>query len=349
MKKVPGTWSAMETLHLIEAYQEKWYALKRGQLRTLQWDEVSAKLESLCQGLPDITPKTSMQCRHKVEKLRRRYRAERQLVLRKGGRRGETGTWPFFEQMDRMERGASAPPLLQQKQHSKNQKRNQNQQQQQQQHQFLPDLSLLRRAPSHPAAPRAQENARNESAPISLDEAEEEAEEEEEEDSDQPPPRVFSTRKRRKHHQQNSYTHKEDYPADSTVKMMIKKKKKPFHGASSSSSLKTEKIQEESPVNPSPPIPPWYQKGHPDVQQASELAYLVHALGENFLRMEQMKIQMQRENELFRADMELRRTEMVIDSQRQIAELFSQAMISMSKKKIKKREEDEEEITATGG
>ena len=113
-----------------------------------------------------------------------------------------------------------------------------------------------------------------------------------------------------------------------------------MNGGSSSSS-KREKSREASPVNPGPPPPPnppWHEMGgHSDVQQASELAYLVRALGENFLRMEQLKIQMQRENELFRADMELRRTEMVIDSQKQIAELFSEAMMNMQKKTTTKK------------
>ena len=118
-KKPPGTWTPAETFHLINTYQEKWYALKRGQLRTIHWDEVAEKLASLCHGLQDVPPKSSMQCRHKLEKLRRRYRAERQLILRKGPAFAASGSWPFFVQMDHMERGPSAPPLqqAQQQQH----------------------------------------------------------------------------------------------------------------------------------------------------------------------------------------------------------------------------------------
>lgn len=65
----------------------------------------------------------------------------------------------------------------------------------------------------------------------------------------------------------------------------------------------------------------------------AELVTVVRSLGEGFLRMEQMKLQMQRDNERLRADVELRRTEMLLNSQKQIAELFTRALVSSKKGK----------------
>lgn len=45
----------------------------------------------------DVPSKSSTQCRHKIEKLRKRYRAERVKPY--------PNSWPYFELMDHMERG----------------------------------------------------------------------------------------------------------------------------------------------------------------------------------------------------------------------------------------------------
>ncbi|CAH9145881.1 unnamed protein product [Cuscuta epithymum] len=102
-RKFPAPcWTQEETLALIEAYRERWYALRRGYLRTADWDSVAEAVFNRC---PDASPaKTSAQCRHKMEKLRQRYRAEKQRSLSY-----PAGTffsnWFFFENMDAMENG----------------------------------------------------------------------------------------------------------------------------------------------------------------------------------------------------------------------------------------------------
>lgn len=104
----PGQpWLDAETAHLIDAYEEKWCALRRGQLRAHQWEEVAAGVAARL-GLTRPS-KTGTQCRHKIEKLRQRYRAERQ--------HSAPSRWAFFDRMDRMERGplpisVRPPPLL---------------------------------------------------------------------------------------------------------------------------------------------------------------------------------------------------------------------------------------------
>lgn len=95
-------WTQEETLALIQAYRDRWYALRRGYLRTADWDAVAEAVFSRC---PDASPaKTSAQCRHKMEKLRQRYRAEKQRSLS-----FPAGcffsNWFFFENMDAMENG----------------------------------------------------------------------------------------------------------------------------------------------------------------------------------------------------------------------------------------------------
>ncbi|OAY78107.1 Trihelix transcription factor ASIL2 [Ananas comosus] len=92
----PGQpWSHLETVHLIDAYEQRWYALKRGQLKAQQWEEVAAEVAARC-GF-ERPSKTGTQCRHKIEKLRKRYRAERLRPV--------ASPWPYFERIDRMERG----------------------------------------------------------------------------------------------------------------------------------------------------------------------------------------------------------------------------------------------------
>jgi hypothetical protein len=95
-------WSHVETMHLIDAYEERWTALRRGQLKAHQWEEVGAEVAARCAATPGaaVQRKTGTQCRHKLEKLRKRYRTE--------GARPVTSLWPYFRRMERLERGPGA-------------------------------------------------------------------------------------------------------------------------------------------------------------------------------------------------------------------------------------------------
>ncbi|CAL4999425.1 unnamed protein product [Urochloa decumbens] len=97
-------WSDQETLHLIAAYDERWTALGRGQLKAQQWEEVAADTAARCAATPGVAVqrKTGTQCRHKLEKLRKRYRTE--------AARPVTSLWTFFRRMDQLERGPNAAP-----------------------------------------------------------------------------------------------------------------------------------------------------------------------------------------------------------------------------------------------
>lgn len=106
-KSAPGQpWSDAETMHLIDVYEDRWTKLRRGQLKAQQWEDVAAEVTARCGG---GQRKTGTQCRHKLEKLRKRYRTE--------GARPVTSLWPFFRRMERLERGpvalstfAASPP-----------------------------------------------------------------------------------------------------------------------------------------------------------------------------------------------------------------------------------------------
>ncbi|MCO5549964.1 hypothetical protein L7F22_003441 [Adiantum nelumboides] len=292
-KKPPGTWTPMETLHLIDAYQEKWYALKRGQLRTCHWDEVAESLAGRCAGHPEATDKSSVQCRHKLEKLRRKYRAERQLFLRKAPGHASS-LWPFFERMDLLERGPVAAAE-----------------------------AAAAAAAAKAALPFADlkfgntRELQDHDSAMSLDE--------DPEDSDQPPPTVFSNRKRRHHHHN---PHQDTLYDDNDGSYSPFSRKHGIYEMPSSTAFN--KRDDHKHLKFSEKMGP---RRHTEAGPFVELVSVIRSLGEGFLRMEQMKLQVQRETERFRAEMEMRRTEMFIDSQKQIADLFTKALVSSKKSK----------------
>ncbi|KAJ7552442.1 hypothetical protein O6H91_06G055300 [Diphasiastrum complanatum] len=67
-------WSDIATACLLEAFEEKWIALRRGNLRCSNWEEVAGEVNLRCG-----VSRTGEQCRHKMEKLRRKYREEKSL------------------------------------------------------------------------------------------------------------------------------------------------------------------------------------------------------------------------------------------------------------------------------
>lgn len=58
----------------------------------------------------------------------------------------------------------------------------------------------------------------------------------------------------------------------------------------------------------------------------------IQALGEGFMRMEKMKMEMAQQIEEMRMEMELKRTEMILESQQRIVEAFAHAINKKPKK-----------------
>lgn len=96
----PPCWSLEETIALIDGYREKWYALNRGNLKANHWEEVAEAVAANC---PDVVlKKTAVQCRHKMEKLRKRYRTEIQRARSVPVARF-ISSWVHFKRMEAME------------------------------------------------------------------------------------------------------------------------------------------------------------------------------------------------------------------------------------------------------
>uniref|UniRef100_A0A1J3INZ1 Trihelix transcription factor ASIL2 n=1 Tax=Noccaea caerulescens TaxID=107243 RepID=A0A1J3INZ1_NOCCA len=94
----PPCWTDEETAALVNAYKDKWFALRRGNLRAADWDDVAAAVSSSStMGGPQ---KSAIQCRHKIEKLRKRYRGEKQRSLNRPGK--FSSSWDLFPVLDAM-------------------------------------------------------------------------------------------------------------------------------------------------------------------------------------------------------------------------------------------------------
>lgn len=105
----PPCWSHDETVALIDSYREKWYSLRRGNLKATHWQEVADSVARRCSAASP--PKTAVQCRHKMEKLRKRYRTELQRARSMPVSRF-ISSWVHFKRMDAMEKGPSAKPRV---------------------------------------------------------------------------------------------------------------------------------------------------------------------------------------------------------------------------------------------
>ncbi|KAJ0948562.1 putative transcription factor Trihelix family [Helianthus annuus] len=102
----PPCWSDAETVALIDCYREKWYSLRRGNLRAPDWQEVADGVAQRCR--LTFPAKTSIQCRHKMEKLRKRYRSEIQRIGSGLKRNMYSSSWIHFKLMHDMELGFSS-------------------------------------------------------------------------------------------------------------------------------------------------------------------------------------------------------------------------------------------------
>ncbi|XP_071900986.1 uncharacterized protein [Coffea arabica] len=76
-----------------------WYSLHRGNLRANHWQEVADNIAPRC---PIGNAKTAVQYRHKMEKLRKRYRVEIQRAGPYGGSKSHRycSAWVHFKRMD---------------------------------------------------------------------------------------------------------------------------------------------------------------------------------------------------------------------------------------------------------
>ncbi|GAU11067.1 hypothetical protein TSUD_196910 [Trifolium subterraneum] len=274
----PPCWSPDETLALIDSYRDKWYSLGRGNLKATHWQEVADAVSQRC---PNASPsKTPVQCRHKMEKLRKRYRTEIQRARSLPVSRFNSA-WVHFKLMDSMEKGPS---------------------------------------------PVKSENNDTDSD-----------DDDEEEDRD---------------HQDLYMDFKNGH--GSNTRSINKLYKNGFSGSGGGSggsggggSVGGGFRIRYPPAQPEPKFFP-DQKYNPNLNQnygtpptasttkgmgnkrerdpLGEVVSAIKVLGDGFVRMEQMKMEMAREIEAMRMEMEMKRTEMILESQQRIVEAFAKAV-----------------------
>ncbi|KAE9603435.1 hypothetical protein Lal_00008283 [Lupinus albus] len=286
----PPCWSPEETAALITSYRDKWYSLARSNLKATHWQEVADAVSAAC---PNVSPsKTAVQCRHKMEKLRKRYRAEiqraRNLPVKKFN-----SSWLHFKLMDSMEKG--------------------------------------------PSPPKPDNNNNNDNADFVDVDDEIDAEDEEDQDFIH----ANSLYKLRRNGIGSSGG------GDGGI-----------GGGGGGGSRRVEggfRIRIPSGVSVAKPDSRFYgrfndEKRNPNssyggksVKEGSalgkrerdpveEMVNAIKVLGDGFVRTEQLKMEMAREIESMRMDMEMKRTEMILESQHRIVEAFANAVSEKNKK-----------------
>ncbi|XP_059313039.1 trihelix transcription factor ASIL1 [Lycium ferocissimum] len=280
----PPCWSHDETISLIDSYRDKWYSLRRGNLRANHWQEVA---DDVASRTPVDVPKTAVQCRHKMEKLRKRYRNEIQRAAPYGGARSGRycSAWVHFKRMDNMERGPNAVDEPSDEDVQEDYKQN--------------NVKLIGdfygnnvNMGNRSSFPGVVSNGgggfriRIPGMPGSA------------------PPMA------------NPYSRVENPNNFGSSKMFrdgfVKK-------ADLGKRVVGEGVGEK-------------EKGDP----MGEMVAAIKVLGDGFVRMERMKMDMARELEEMRMEMEMKRTEMILESQQRIVEAFAQALSEKKHKKVKR-------------
>ncbi|KAG4999333.1 Protein FIP2 [Glycine soja] len=276
----PPCWSPDETLALIDAYRDKWYSLGRGNLKATHWQEVADAVSSRC---PNASPpKTPVQCRHKMEKLRKRYRTEIQRARSLPVSRFNS-SWAHFKLMDSMEKGPS------------------------------------------PVKPDINDSDHNNT--------------DNDDDDDDAGQDLY-------HHQINHNGHtrslnklyRNGFPGSGGgaggFRIRIPtglSAPQQQHSGSASKVFGKAGNQRFSPNLNQNPNPNLGKKRERD--PVGEVVAAIKVLGDGFVRMEQMKMEMAREIETMRMEMEMKRTEMILESQQRIVEAFAKAVSEKNRKK----------------
>ncbi|KAH7427717.1 hypothetical protein KP509_10G056800 [Ceratopteris richardii] len=237
--------------------------------------------------------KSSVQCRHKIEKLRKRYRQEKQIEEQRGPR---SSSWPFFEHMDAMERGRSITKLS-------------------------PSSLTLARATSNGNSVRSNRLRLRWHDSSDKDYEPPASASKEARDTSPSKPRILGSVRLTTKLRQNA---ERNYVESPRVTLRPKVRRNYAMDDDCVSMDDKESLPDSSKLD-------CLSK-----RMNSELISVIRSLGEGFLKIEQMKLEMQRDNERLRADLELKRVGMLLDSQKEIAEMFTRALTG--KKGVKKRQ-----------
>ncbi|KAH7330940.1 hypothetical protein KP509_20G009100 [Ceratopteris richardii] len=103
-------WSENATFSLIQAWGERYLELNRGNLKQRHWMDVADSVNSrpLAASKP---PKTDVQCKNRIDTLKKKYKIERTKVLSGG----PPSRWAFFDRLDDLigsSRKSKIPPAV---------------------------------------------------------------------------------------------------------------------------------------------------------------------------------------------------------------------------------------------
>ncbi|TKY68309.1 Trihelix transcription factor ASIL2 [Spatholobus suberectus] len=94
-------WSEGAVSTLLEAYEAKWVLRNRAKLKGHDWEDVARHVSSRANCTK--SPKTSTQCKNKVESMKKRYRSESAAA-------DHASSWPLYSRLDLLLRGTG--PVL---------------------------------------------------------------------------------------------------------------------------------------------------------------------------------------------------------------------------------------------
>uniref|UniRef100_A0A1J3IAQ1 Trihelix transcription factor ASIL2 n=2 Tax=Noccaea caerulescens TaxID=107243 RepID=A0A1J3IAQ1_NOCCA len=90
-------WSEEATAVLIDAWGERYLELSRGNLKQKHWKEVAEIVSSREEDYRKI-PKTDIQCKNRIDTVKKKYKQEKLRIANGGGR----SRWVFFDKLDRL-------------------------------------------------------------------------------------------------------------------------------------------------------------------------------------------------------------------------------------------------------
>ncbi|XP_071686474.1 trihelix transcription factor ENAP1-like [Rutidosis leptorrhynchoides] len=90
-------WSEDATSTLVDAWGRRYLELNRGNLRQKDWQEVADAVNAR-HGHSKKTRRTDVQCKNRIDTLKKKYKVEKARVSESNGQ--ITSTWPFYSRLD---------------------------------------------------------------------------------------------------------------------------------------------------------------------------------------------------------------------------------------------------------
>ncbi|KAJ7949359.1 Trihelix transcription factor [Quillaja saponaria] len=94
-------WSEGAVSSLLEAYETKWVLRNRAKLKGHDWEDVASYVSSRANSTK--SPKTQTQCKNKIESMKKRYRSESAAA--------DGSSWPLYSRLDLLLRGTRPVPV----------------------------------------------------------------------------------------------------------------------------------------------------------------------------------------------------------------------------------------------